>query len=334
MMKHHIALFLSLFLFITINRVNGAEVAEAAITDNAEANGMIELEAEAASEHIKNFKRISEDLMEIQEAYEQCIDDIHDNDFSELSVNECVGKDFIFVLNDIAYERKKIISRADSKIRKHMIEECYEVAGRDEIMSNGCDLMERDLLDLLWSELNFSGLVEYNKHKYLFEFGEVPVKTFDKLIEIFSKLEEELDELITEIYDHNDVTIIKLKKHIDERTRKVIEMARESYENPQPKLFKHVIQIEEKVSGQRPIDVRDVPRPMLQDASSQMYALHNNPYVEQFNEETGHQFVDGAPDHLGVSNDGPIIQIPDRKLKDSNTKPEGSPPKKISVDGV
>jgi hypothetical protein len=309
------------------------QLAEAAVASNAEDNGLIELEASDASEHIKNFKRISEDLMEIQEAYEQCVDDIHDNDFSEMSVDECLGKDFIFVLNDIAYERKKIISRADAKIRKHMIELCYEIAGRDEIMSNGCDLMERDLLDLLWSELNFSGLVEYNKHKYLFEFGEVPVKTFDELIEIFSKLEAELDELITEIYDHNDVTIIKLKKHVDERTRKVIAMAQESYENPQPKLFKHVIEIQEKINAPRPIDVNDVPRPMVMDSSNQMYALHNNPYVDEFHEETDHKYING-PEHLEINNSGPIIQIPDRKLRYNTRRPQRNLASKINVDGV
>ena len=326
-MKNHIKLYLSLLLLIANSYVNAVKMAESYIAQNAEENGLIQLEAEDDREHIKNFKKISEDLMEIQEAYEQCIDDIHDNDFSEISVNECLGKDFIYVLNDIAYERKKIISRADSKIRKHMIEECYEVAGRDEIMSNGCDLMERDLLDLLWSELNFSGLVEYNKHKYLFEFGEVPVKTFDKLIEIFSKLEEELDELITEIYDHNDVTIIKLKKHVDERTRKVIAMAQESYENPQPKLFKHVIEIQEKINAPRPIDVNDVPRPMVMDSSTQMYAMHNNPRVDEFHEETDHKFIDGA-EHFNVDNNGPIITIPDRKLKEDKNIA-----KKISLDG-
>lgn len=311
-MKNHPILFLSLFLLAIQTTKEQTTIQEPATGEVAD--GMVELETNDSIEHIKNFKKVSEDLMEIQEAYEECVNNIPDNDFSELSVNECVGKDFIFVLNDISYERKKIISRADSKIRKHFIEDCYKVAGLDEVMSNGCDLLEKDILDLLWAELAFSHLVEFNRHKYLYEFGKLPLELFNSMVEKFKDIEAELNQLITEIYDHNDVTIIKLKKHIDARTRKVIERARESYENPQPKLYKHVIEIQEKVNTPRPINVHNVPRPVVMDASNQMYAMHDNPYVEDYLAETG-DHGDGI-EESSMNNEGPIIHIPSRKLND------------------
>lgn len=319
-MKYPPLLFLSILLLTISVSKQQTSIQESATGDVHNSNGelvdgLVELETNDSSEHVKNFKKISEDLMEIQEAYEECINNIPDNDFSELSVNECVGKDFIFVLNDIAYERKKIISRADSRIRKHFIEDCYKVAGLDNVMSNGCDLLEKDILDLLWAELAFSHLVEFNRHKYLYEFGKLPLPIFNQLVERLKDIEAELNQLVTEIYDHNDVTIIKLKKHIDARTRKVIERARESYENPQPKLYKHVIEIQEKVNTPRPINVNNVPRPVVMDASNQMYAMHDNPYVEDFHNETNNELRDGQ-EYAEMNTEGPIIHIPSRKLND------------------
>lgn len=78
-----------------------------------------------------------------------------------------MGKDFIKVLNDIRYESMKLLSRGDAKIRDLMIDLCYVPAGEDEIKSNACDLLEKDLLDLLWSSLKLVEMVIANKEKYL-----------------------------------------------------------------------------------------------------------------------------------------------------------------------
>lgn len=94
-------------------------------------------------------------------------------------MNECVGKNFIKVVLDIKYVTLKIMARADTKIRKYFIDLCYTPAGTVEEFSVGCDLMERDTLDMLWNGLDFVELLEINKDKYLIEYAKIPEDTFN-----------------------------------------------------------------------------------------------------------------------------------------------------------
>ena len=75
-------------------------------------------------EHLHNFKRISEDLQVFEDEYIACIDEIHDEDFSESGIEGCLGKDFIKLQLDIKYEMMKVISRADDKLTHYFIYHC------------------------------------------------------------------------------------------------------------------------------------------------------------------------------------------------------------------
>lgn len=63
-----------------------------------------------------------------------------------------------------------------------MIEYCYVDAGEDEIKSNACDLVERDVLDALWRGLPFHKLLSVNTNKYMNVEGEIENETLIFLI--------------------------------------------------------------------------------------------------------------------------------------------------------
>ena len=44
----------------------------------------------------------------------------------------------------------------EAKIKNEMINKCYMEAGTDDSKSNACDLLEKDILDLLWINFNFA----------------------------------------------------------------------------------------------------------------------------------------------------------------------------------
>ena len=115
-----------------------------------EGDDMIHFEDNSETEHLRNFKKISEDLKVYEDEYSECLKEIPNNEYTEETIEACVGKDFLKVMIDIKYETMKIFSRGDETIREIMIDRCYMEAEDDEVLGQACDLLERDILDMLW----------------------------------------------------------------------------------------------------------------------------------------------------------------------------------------
>jgi hypothetical protein len=207
----------------------------------------INFENDSESEHMANFKKISEDLKVYQDEYSTCISEIPDDDYTDEKIDACVGKNFIKVVLDIKYETLKVMARADTKIRKYFIHSCYEPAGTIEEFSVGCDFMERDTLDFMWNGLDFVDLLEINKDKYLNEYGKIPREDFKEVTLMLTEFSKQFFELLDEIDSHKEVTIMKLKNHIDDRTKLILEEAKLHPEIPQPSNVSHTIQINERL---------------------------------------------------------------------------------------
>ena len=256
--------------------------------------------------HNMYYKRISENLKAMEEAYKECLDSLSNSNYTEESVENCVGKDMIYVINDINYERRQMIGRADEKMRSYMIENCYKRAeGIDG--ANNCDLLERDVLELLWNELNFGLLVDYHRAKYVKEAAQVPVEDFERIADYLTKLHNELKELLEEVDDHSIIIRANLKKIIDMRTRVILEEAQESVKNPLPKIIKHNIEIEERLNNPNYLDVTRLPRAAKQDGTRTMFAMKSNPEVEKFYKQHG--------DILAREDiTQPIVTLPERRL--------------------
>lgn len=137
-----------------------------------------------------------------------------------------MGKDFVKVQLDIKYEIMKIMSRGDQTVREIMIQFCYVDAGEDEIKSNACDLVERDVIDALWRGLPFHRILNVNSMKYQNIESEMEKDTLVFLVEILSNFAIEFFELMDEIDSHKDVTLLRLKEFIDDRTKVIIQEAK------------------------------------------------------------------------------------------------------------
>lgn len=260
--------------------------------------------------HNMYYKRISENLQSMENAYTECLDHLSNNNYTEDSVNSCVGKDMIYVINDIDYERKQIIGRADSKIRSYLNQFCYVPA--DGLAGlNSCDLLERDLLELLWNELNFGVLLDYHRSKYTDEAAQVPEADFDKIVAYLQNLYTEFAELLEEIDDHSIITRANIKKSIDMRTRVIIEQAHENVRNPKPKIIKHTIEIEEKINNPNTFDVDHIPRPTTNDGSTTIFGVDTNPAAESLR-----SIVGDVNDNDDL--DGPTVTIHERRLSKEN----------------
>jgi hypothetical protein len=177
-------------------------------------------------QHDENYIKIAEDLKAYEDAYSACINHLSNNDFSDETVENCVGINYNYVYDDVDYEKSKLLARADSAIRDFMIQNCYTVAGVDLVLANACDLIENDVINLLWNELNYAALLDYHRNKYLFEHSFMNETIFNTLITEFQAIEKETSSLLTELYDHRTLTISHLEELISLRTSEILDSYR------------------------------------------------------------------------------------------------------------
>ena len=209
---------------------------------------------DSETEHMKNYRKISNDLKVYEDEYSTCIKDITDSEYTEDKIDECVGKNFIKVVLDIKYETLKIMAKGDTQVRRFFVDYCYVPAGLVEEFSVGCDFMERDTLDMLWNGLDFVELIEVNKEKYLDEYGKVPQESFSQVMAQLVAFSKEFFSLIDEVDAHKEITILRLKTLIDDRTKLIIEDARNAPSAEIPTKVRHHIEITQTLSSVREDD--------------------------------------------------------------------------------
>lgn len=182
-------------------------------------------------------------MSEIEQDYAQCIRDIADDQYTEDQIENCVGRNFLKVMLDIKYVNMKVMSRGDSTVREIMIDHCYIDAGEDEIKSNSCDLVERDILLALWKGLPFHKIMSVNTTKYMKVESEMGSDEYIRVLEQIQNFAAEFFELMDEVDSHKEVTLLRLKTLIDDRTRAIVQEAKMNPEKVQNKIINHQIEI-------------------------------------------------------------------------------------------
>ncbi len=212
-----------------------------------EAHPNIEFSTYDDIEHMRNFQAISGDLKAYETEYSDCLSEIPDAEFSEARIDQCIGHNFIKVLVDIKYVTMKTMSQGDSRVRSIFVDRCYSDAfGHEEYLS-GCDVMERDVLNMLWTGLNFVDILLINSDKYQYEYGRVPVSTFGLILDDLKKFGAEFFELIDEIDSHKEVTVLRLKNYIEDRINLIAEAEHEQIESgDHEETVTHTFDIEEQ----------------------------------------------------------------------------------------
>lgn len=149
------------------------------------------------------------------------------------------------------------MSRADTKLRSYFTKSCYEEAEEDLNFLTGCNLLEQDLLDLMWNGLNFLKLLTANKENYTMEFGEVSNDTFEGIINGLANFSHEFFEILDEIDSHKEVTILRIKTYIDERTKTILGNGPgKPYDITE---YKHNVSIQEELDGDEHKPISKLP---------------------------------------------------------------------------
>ena len=172
--------------------------------------------------HDQNYLKIKGELAEYENAYNSCLNSLSDNDFSDQTVEECVGINYNFVLNDMEYEKRKLLARGDSAIRDFTVQKCIWFSNEDKVTMTACDLVIDDATVLMWNELRFAELLDFHRIKYISEHSVMPEELFKILMEQYNMIEKELHSLLNEMYDHKRLTIGRLVELISDRTSEIL----------------------------------------------------------------------------------------------------------------
>lgn len=270
----------------------------------------VEFEDYSEAEHMRSYKKIAGDMKIYEDEYSVCIREIPDSGYTEDALDECLGKNFIKVTLDLKYIILKVMAKADTKIRHIFINHCYADAGTNEQFSTSCDLLERDIIDMLWTGLDFLSLADLNKSKYLDEWGEMPAETYHKLFEEVSKLSKEFFELLDELDSHKEITILRIKTLIDDRTKLILEEAQNHPDMIEPATVTHRIEISETVDNDDGSGIDFLPATQFQNGSdrrrerklplvNQDGDKHNG--LRSLNSGSGYNELNGANRQIGSS---------------------------------
>lgn len=249
-------------------------------------------------EHLAKFKKISGDLEAIEHYYLECIEEIDDHNYTEEEIEGCVGTDFLKLLLDIKYETYKIIAKADYRFRSFFVDFCYLPAGENEAWSKGCDLLEKDMLDMMWGCLDFIHLAEINREKYVKEYANMSLDTFDNIIGHLANFKKEFFELLDEIDSHKDITLMRLKNRIDERTKIIVANAERDEDAPKPKIHKYYISLEKKEEDPNFEAAEDLPHYEVEgkpeeEFEEELEKVHEEGEEEQEEQEEGEEGEEG-----------------------------------------
>jgi len=229
-------------------------------------------------ERLRNFKAISQDMKVFEEGYRSCLQKIPSLVWSEVEIEKCVGPDFTQIVNDINFERAKIKDRAAIKLREIIIKDCYEKAGADEIQSDACDLFERDLIKLLWDQMEIYKMMVFNRDKYMFVYGRMSAEIFDGMMKKIKPINDELSQLIDEIEAHRDLVVVKIKELVDDRTKAIVNLANYNKRNGVSKIKSYDLHITQTIKDDG-ISVAHLPNNLRLDTNTD-HVFGDSPYTD------------------------------------------------------
>lgn len=107
--------------------------------------------------------------------YSECLNEIPDSNYGVEQIHDCLGRDNNYVMNDFDHLVKEILSKTDTKIRLFLEVRCYQKGTESNQHQKACSLFEKDVLNLLWKELDYAESIKDNRIKYTFEFAHIKI---------------------------------------------------------------------------------------------------------------------------------------------------------------
>ena len=168
------------------------------------------------------------------------------------------------------------MNRAQSKMRDIIVHSCYLHAGEDPVMSDACDLFEADSNKLLWNNLDYTDMLQYNEQKYTFVYERMPKHIFEHMVEEFKPIKEELDELLDEVESHKIVVVNNIKEYVKKRTKGIMIFSDVYPDLPKPKILSYKMDVKQIITDKNAKHIElNIPETVRLDGSVELF--HHQP---------------------------------------------------------
>jgi hypothetical protein len=167
------------------------------------------------------------------------------------------------------------------RMRGILVESCYLHAGEDPVMSDACDMLEKDTNLLLWNSLDYYDMLKYNKQKYVFVYGKLPKHLFNDIAQQFQPIKEEMDELLDEVDEHKMVVLNHIKEYINKRSKGVMIFSDAYPDHPKPHIMMYKLNVKQTLPDRKAqhIEIK-LPSPVRLDGSTDLF--DESPYEPKF----------------------------------------------------
>ena len=90
--------------------------------------------------------------MDTEKAYTDCINEIPFKKFTMKKIEECIGKESLYIRDDFDHLMKSINAKYEEKVRDIMFNKCfkYSVVDANNDRERACTLFQDDIIDLIW----------------------------------------------------------------------------------------------------------------------------------------------------------------------------------------
>lgn len=234
------------------------------------------------AEHFSNIYKITKQFQNLENRFVDCIHRVQGADYSEQAIEKCFGKNLRKVTGSIEYAKRKILSVIDSKVTAEVFSHCYHKAGTNTLIAYGCDVLSRDIMDMLWNEYNFFDIVMENKQKYVFEQCAIPSDLFYELMTSLQYISSASIELLNEVYSHKDILIFNIKKEADMKTRVILQHAIEVAKQNKPSFATRKINITEIHVDPYKFDLTKLPRVRVINNTNEFRSPDHDPHAAIF----------------------------------------------------
>jgi hypothetical protein len=144
---------------------------------------------------------------------------------------------------------------------------------------DSCDLFEKDIIKILWNQLDLYELLIFNRDKYIFLYRKMPPATFDKMMKKIKPIHHNLSEIIDEIEAYKDLIVVRMKNFVDDRTKSIVKIASNNKAKGIKAIKDYTIHVTQTIEDPNvDLTAMNVPRPIRKDTKTDDVFKGGNPY--------------------------------------------------------
>ena len=100
------------------------------------------------------------------------------------------------------------------------------------MFAQSCDDLQKDVLDMLWNDMDFYKHITQNLEKFQIIYGNIELKALNGILENLKALYTEMDQVKSSLNDSTEIAVLTLKNYIESRVETITQNAVDNIDAP------------------------------------------------------------------------------------------------------